>query len=363
MNRLYVVETDADVTGATADHRLPLRAERRSKRSRARSPRRVGVGGAAARHGAGRAGDAVASAPSPRTCRRTAAAAVVIAGDAPAAGGPRARARDQRGARQRRQDGRLHADRSKPSRSISSQSLRELVADMDAGKVDAARHPRRQPGLHRAGRSRVRRRAEQGAAPRPPRPVRRRDRRRCATGTSPRRTTSRRGATRARSTARSSIVQPLIAPLYGGKSAHEAARRAARRRRTRPRYDVVRDVLAGPTGRAATEFDDVWRQLAARRRRRRHGVRAAAASGARGRRSARDRRRGRSRRRRSRSSSGPTRRSATAASPTTAGCRNCRSRSRKLTWDNAALRQPGDRRAPRHRDSRRATQRPATSSS
>ena len=34
----------------------------------------------------------------------------------------------------------------------------------------------------------------------------------------------------------------------------------------------------------------------------------------------------------------------TAASPTTAGCRSCRSRSRKLTWDNAVHRQPGDRR-------------------
>ena len=54
-------------------------------------------------------------------------------------------------------------------------SLRDLVADMNAGKVDLLRHPRRQSGLHRAGRSAVRRRARQGAAARPPQPLRRRD--------------------------------------------------------------------------------------------------------------------------------------------------------------------------------------------
>ena len=78
--------------------------------------------------------------------------------------------------------------------------------------------------------------------------------------------------------------------------------------------------------------------------------------------------RGRSRRRAgtARSSSGPIRRSSTAGSPTTAGCRSCRSRSRKLTWDNAVLISPataqalgvarrlGDaRRRARRRDRRR----------
>ena len=55
------------------------------------------------------------------------------------------------------------------------QSLRDLVADMNAGKVDLLRHRRRQSGLHGAGRSRVRRCDGQGRRSASTRSVRRRD--------------------------------------------------------------------------------------------------------------------------------------------------------------------------------------------
>ena len=76
---------------------------------------------------------------------------------------PRARARDEPGARQRRHDGRLHrsgaARRRRPDRVARARSSH----DMNAGKVQAARDPRRQPGLHGAGRPDFARGAEEGA--------------------------------------------------------------------------------------------------------------------------------------------------------------------------------------------------------
>ena len=82
------------------------------------------------------------------------------------------------------------------------ESLRDLVADMNAGKVDAARHRRRQPGLHGAGRPAVRGRRSTRCRSASTSASTTMRRRRCATGTFPKRTSSRRGATRAATTAR-----------------------------------------------------------------------------------------------------------------------------------------------------------------
>ena len=103
----------------------------------------------------------------------------------------------------------------------SARSLRDLVADMNAGKVDLLRDRRRQSGLHRAGRS-------ASSPTRWPRSS-------CASHLSlyDDETSAlcqwqipEAHFLEAWSDARGydgtvSIVQPLIAPLYGGKSAHE----------------------------------------------------------------------------------------------------------------------------------------------
>ena len=177
-------------------------------RSRPRSIERVRArGGVAARCGRRRGRSAAAKPPprgsrrSWRTCRPRKGRSVVIAGDsAPPSVHALAHAMNAAlgnvGA-----DGHLHADARKCGRRTSCADLR------DAGRRHERRHgglppdPRRQPGLHGAGRPEVRRRAAEGARcartsgctrTRPPS---------CASGTCPRRTSSRRGATCAPTTA------------------------------------------------------------------------------------------------------------------------------------------------------------------
>ena len=204
MNRLYVGREHADA------HR---RAGRPPPAAAAVARSRRFARALAAELGAAAAAATALDAPARRVGRRgrdgpaarTAGRALVVAGDAAAAGRPRARARDQRRARQRRPDRRLHRAGRGAARSTSSASLRELVARHGApGTVELLLILGGNPVFTApADLDFARARCDKVAAARPPRPVRRRDRRRSATGTCPRRTTSRRGATRAPSTARS----------------------------------------------------------------------------------------------------------------------------------------------------------------
>ena len=274
MNRLYVVESTPTNTGAKADHRLPLRAgEVEALRARA---------GARARR-AGRAAGAVGAAPRRRD-RWIAArasdlqahrgASLVIAGDEQPRRGPRARARHERGARQRRR--RRWSTPSRSSR-MPVEPARSRCASWSPtwtrGKVDAC------SSSSAATRSTTPRPTstfgdalDKVGARGPPRPLRRRDVGACATGTCRRRTTSRRGATRAPSTARSrSSSRSSRRSTAASRRTRCSAALSQSAGRTRG-YDIVRDYwqrAAAARGRAATSRP-FWRQVAARRRGRRH---------------------------------------------------------------------------------------------
>ena len=243
MNRLYAVESMPTTTG-TQGRPSPAAARRSEIEAFARAvAAQLGVAGAgAAPVAGGRAaawiaplveGSAGAPRPQPGHRRRR-----------PAAGGARARARDERGARQRRRDGRLHADRPRRSRSNQLASLRELVGEMNAGTVDLLVILGGNPVYTAPADLSFADGAGEGAAARAPQPLRGRDRRAAATGTFPRRTSSKRGATCARDDGTVSIVQPLIAPLYDGKSAHEVLA-AMSDGRERSGYDIVREFWSG----------------------------------------------------------------------------------------------------------------------
>ena len=206
-------------------------------------------------------------------------------------------------------------------------SLRDLVSDLRAGKVDTLVILGAQPGLHRARRPRLR-----GAS----------KRRRCAP-TSASTPTRRReycqwhvpeahfleawGDARAFD-GTTSIVQPLIEPLYGGRSRRSQVlaalleQAAANRATTSSR-------ATGREQRGAAELRGVLAASAARRRRRGH-ARSPHRAGARRRAACTRRPRPRGRQGRAGPRARPPPRphaSTTAASPTTAGCRSCRSRS------------------------------------
>ena len=332
MNRLYAVETMPTSTGARADHRLPLRpseieafAARARRRASACAGARSGAARAGRRHApqwidADRQGSAGASRREPRHRRRT-----------------RSRRRARARARDERRRSATSARRSSTRRPVEAEPVDQLAVAPRSRR----RHERR-PG------------------------------RRCSSSSAATRSTPRRPICRsptrmdkvqlrvhlslyddetsalchwqipeahfleAWSDARAydgtaSIVQPLIAPLYGGRSAHEVlAAMSDRPERSglRHRARVLDDGQRQRNG-ADADFEAAWRRwlhdgvIPDTALRREHGRRSTAG---RGRAAARPPagRDGRA----SRSPSGTIRRSSTAASPTTAGCRSCRSRSR-----------------------------------
>ena len=207
LNRLYVVEPVPTVTGA--QRRSPAAAEgARRSRVRGRARRRASAPARRRRRGARRRG-------APKWITAVAAdlqahkgRSAVVAGDhQPAAVHALARAMNE--ALGNVGTTVIYTAPVAASPADGAASLAELVADMNAGKVDVLVDARRQPGLHGAGRSRTsatrstrsaRACTSASTTTKPPS---------CATGTCPKRTTSSRGATCARSTARSRLMQPL----------------------------------------------------------------------------------------------------------------------------------------------------------
>ena len=250
----------------------------------------------------------------------------------------------------------------------------------------AAGHPRRQSGLHRAGRPASspsgwpRSRSSSTTASTSTRPPR------SATGTCPTRTPSRAGATPRSFDGTVTLMQPLIAPLYEGRSAHEVLGGVHRRSPIAATLGHRQGLLDARVSRGAggwtfsTPRGERSRTptrsgaRAARRIHRRHGARSTAVRRRRSLTAGRRRRRrgtrgtgsghaaagtplrtapggaappaaraapaaapARRRRRRPRDHlPSRSRRSGTAASPTTAGCRNCPKPLTKVTWDTAA---------------------------
>ena len=204
MNRLYAVEAMPTMTGARADHRLP------AKPSEIEAIAAAILGGI----GRGRAGQAGrARSPSGRPCSKWIDA---VAKDLAAHRGTSLV--DRRRCISRRRSTRVaHAmnaalgnagqtvvytqpAEAEPVDQLAS--IRDLVADMNAGKVDVLRDRQRQSGLHRARRSPVRRRARARSSSAPTSVSTTTRRRRCATGRFRKRTSWKRGATRAATTAR-----------------------------------------------------------------------------------------------------------------------------------------------------------------
>ena len=175
LNRLYVVEPTPSVTGVERrspgaaegepDRELRARDRRRGRRCRRRSPAAPPAGSRAR-----------TSTASPQDLRRAPRHVARRRRRGAAARGARARARDEPGARQHRRDGDLSADARDRARRTARGAARARVGHERRPRADAGHRRRVEPGLHRAGRSEVRRRDEQGADAVPLGPVPRRDR-------------------------------------------------------------------------------------------------------------------------------------------------------------------------------------------
>ena len=170
MNRLYAVESTPSLTGAKADHRLPMRAsERRRLRPAGRGSARRGSAGAA---GTDNGAWVAAVAKDLQAHRGT---SLVVAGDyQPAAVHALAHAMNQAlgnvGATV------TYGAAIEAAPQDQAASLTTLSAAMAAGQVELLVILGGNPVFTRAGRSEVRRPARQGPARHLPRAVRRRDR-------------------------------------------------------------------------------------------------------------------------------------------------------------------------------------------
>ena len=220
MNRLYVVECSRSLTGAQG---RPPAAAARPARSRLR-PRLAAELGVAGRRASGEPG------------RRPAPWVTALAADLQTP--PRPLHRPRRGRPAAAVHALAHAinhplgNVGKTVRPTSIRSRRrptddaarwvtELVDDMEAGRVEVLLHPRRQPGLHRAGRPGVRASTlQRRAAPRPP-GLYQDETARAVPLARPRGPLPGSWGDARAFDGTASIVQPLIAPLYGGRSAHE----------------------------------------------------------------------------------------------------------------------------------------------
>ena len=259
MNRLYAVEPTPTITGAMADHRLPLRRTGTSPRSRRPSRRKLGVPGSRPpRRGDRPRHKRAGSTRWSRDLQKNKGTSLVVAGDGQPPMSTPWRTRSTTPG-QRRQDGRRTPSRSRPSRSTRSASLAELCrATMEAGAVEvllilggnpAYTAPADLGFAEAAGQGQAQRATWASTTTRP-RPL-------CDWHVPEAHELEAWGDVRA-SDGTATIQQPLIAPLYGGRSAIELIAALLRHPeplglRHRPRH------LAGEKRPKGEDFETFWR--------------------------------------------------------------------------------------------------------
>ena len=173
LSRLYVVEATPSVTGGRADHRLPLKSSQIDAFARAVAAA-VGVPGITGGAPAGTEAHVAAIAKDLAAHRGT---SLVVAGESQPPAVHADRPRHQRPARQRRPDRDLPAHARGRARRTTRGAASAGGRHRRRPRPDAAHRRRSEPGLQRAGRPRVRRRPEEGGVPGPLGTLPRRDRR------------------------------------------------------------------------------------------------------------------------------------------------------------------------------------------
>ena len=281
-------------------------------------------GGAARRRRATARDVRSGSPPSPRICRRTAAAALVVAGDGqPPAVHALAHAINQALGNVGRPSSTPGPAEAEPVDQL--ESLRELVADMNAGKVELLLILGGNPVYTAPADLTFADALEQGAAARAPEPVRRRD-----VGAVPLahsrgalpRSLERRARVRRHGVDRPAADRAALRRPVGARAARGAQRPAGALGATRSSATTGRAVEATATTSSTSGGDGCTTASIAEHRASRANIASTLA-----------RLRRQPRRRPGDAAGGleivfrPIRRSSTAASPTTAGCRSCRSRS------------------------------------